>query len=179
MFLKVQHLIVIGPFPILTNFWNLPLCPLELMIFHQKSSPPLLSILPLFHLPSSYPQLLYKDSKTPAPLLSSMSFHTQESFTMDVVCGCLLYFATFKSCSFPLPLNHLNFCAIRLYNLLCAVCFSRVQLCNPIDHSLPGSPVHGISQARILQWVAISSSGDLPDQGLNADLLQGSRFFTD
>ena len=28
----------------------------------------------------------------------------------------------------------------------------------PMDHSLPGSSVHGISQARILEWVAISYS---------------------
>ena len=31
-------------------------------------------------------------------------------------------------------------------------------LCNPIDGSPPGSPVPGILQARILEWVAISSS---------------------
>ena len=31
-------------------------------------------------------------------------------------------------------------------------------LCNPMQCSLPGSSVHGISQARILEWVAISSS---------------------
>ena len=31
-------------------------------------------------------------------------------------------------------------------------------LCNPVDCSPPGSSVHGISQAKILQWVAISSS---------------------
>ena len=31
-------------------------------------------------------------------------------------------------------------------------------LCNPIDGLLPGSPVPGILQARILEWVAISSS---------------------
>ena len=36
--------------------------------------------------------------------------------------------------------------------------FSRVQLCNPKDHSLPGSSVHGISQARILEWFAMPSS---------------------
>ena len=29
-------------------------------------------------------------------------------------------------------------------------------LCNPMNYSLPGSPVHGILQARILEWVAIS-----------------------
>ena len=31
-------------------------------------------------------------------------------------------------------------------------------LCNPMDCSLPGSSVHGIFQARVLEWVAISFS---------------------
>ena len=31
-------------------------------------------------------------------------------------------------------------------------------LCDPIDESLPGSPVPGILQARTLEWVAISFS---------------------
>ena len=31
-------------------------------------------------------------------------------------------------------------------------------LCDPMDCGLPGSSVHGILQARILEWVAISSS---------------------
>ena len=31
-------------------------------------------------------------------------------------------------------------------------------LCDPIDYSLPGSSVHGIVQARVLEWVAISFS---------------------
>ena len=35
---------------------------------------------------------------------------------------------------------------------------SRVRLCDPMDCSLPGSSVHGILQARILEWVAISFS---------------------
>ena len=34
--------------------------------------------------------------------------------------------------------------------------FSRVQLCDPIDGSPPGSPVPGILLARTLEWVAIS-----------------------
>ena len=33
--------------------------------------------------------------------------------------------------------------------------------CNP-----PGSSVHGISQTRILEWVATPSPGDLPDPGI-------------
>ena len=31
-------------------------------------------------------------------------------------------------------------------------------LCDPIDGSPPGSPVHGILQARTLEWIAISFS---------------------
>ena len=39
-------------------------------------------------------------------------------------------------------------------------------LCNPVDCSPPGSSVHGILQARILEWVAISfSRGIFPTQG--------------
>ena len=35
---------------------------------------------------------------------------------------------------------------------------SRVRLCDPVDCSLLSSSVHGILQARILEWVAISFS---------------------
>ena len=43
--------------------------------------------------------------------------------------------------------------------LLLLSCFSHVPtLWNPIDGSPPGSPVPGILQARILEWVAISFS---------------------
>ena len=35
---------------------------------------------------------------------------------------------------------------------------SRPTLCEPMDCSLRGSSIHGISQARILEWVAISFS---------------------
>ena len=35
---------------------------------------------------------------------------------------------------------------------------SRVRLCNPVDCSLPGSSLHGILQARTLEWVATSFS---------------------
>ena len=39
-------------------------------------------------------------------------------------------------------------------------------LCNPMDCSLSVSSVHGILQARILEWVAISYPGDLPNPGI-------------
>ena len=43
------------------------------------------------------------------------------------------------------------------------VCLSQScpTLCDPKDCKLPGSSVHGILQARILEWVAISSSGEI------------------
>ena len=35
---------------------------------------------------------------------------------------------------------------------------THVRLCDPMDYSPPGSSVHGILQARILEWVAIPFS---------------------
>ena len=39
-------------------------------------------------------------------------------------------------------------------------------LCSPLDCSFPGSYVHAILQARILEWVAIPFSRDLPNPGI-------------
>ena len=51
-------------------------------------------------------------------------------------------------------------------NLEDSVLSHRAQLCpthcDPISRSPPGSSVHGISQARILEWVTFPPSGDLP-----------------
>ena len=48
-----------------------------------------------------------------------------------------------------------------------------------MDYSLPGSSVHGISQARILEWVAISFFRDLPDPGIEpASPALGGGLFT-
>ena len=48
------------------------------------------------------------------------------------------------------------------YNYFFIVCVkslqSRVSLCNPMDCSPPGLSVHGILQARILEWVAMPFS---------------------
>ena len=51
--------------------------------------------------------------------------------------------------------------------------------CDPVDCSLPGSSVHGISQARILEWVALSfsrGSSQLRDR-IHVSCITG-RFFT-
>ena len=37
---------------------------------------------------------------------------------------------------------------------------SCLTLCDPMDCSLPGSSIHGISQARVLEWVAIAFSSN-------------------
>ena len=50
--------------------------------------------------------------------------------------------------------------------------FSCVQFCDPMDCHPPGSSVHGILQARILEWVAISPfSGVFLTQESNLGLL--------
>ena len=50
-----------------------------------------------------------------------------------------------------------------------------------MDYSLPGSSDHGIFQARILEWVAICSSGDLPGPGTKpaSPALAGGYFSTE
>ena len=44
-------------------------------------------------------------------------------------------------------------------------------LCDPMDCRPPGFSVHGILQARVLEWEAISFSGDRPSEGSNPCLL--------
>ena len=56
-------------------------------------------------------------------------------------------------------------------------------LCDLMDYSPPGSSVHGILQARILEWVASPSPpGDLPNPGIEPTSLRSpalaGRFFT-
>ena len=44
-------------------------------------------------------------------------------------------------------------------------------LCNSVDCNPPGFSVHGILQARIPEWVAMASPGDLPNQGIEPESL--------
>ena len=63
--------------------------------------------------------------------------------------------------------------------LLLSHSLSHVRLCDPMDCSLPGSSVHGILQARILEWVAISFSrgSSQPRDQTRISCIAG-RFFT-
>ena len=78
-----------------------------------------------------------------------------------------------KSCLLLFLLSH---SLVLSYAQLC------LTLCDPLDCSTPGSSVHGIFQTRILEWVAISYSGNLSDPGIEpASLVSPTlavRFFT-
>ena len=70
------------------------------------------------------------------------------------------------SCLLPLIL-HRHCC-------WCLVAKSCPTLCDPTDCSPPGSSVHGISQARVLEWVPFPFAGDLLTRGIKP----ASGFFT-
>ena len=50
--------------------------------------------------------------------------------------------------------------------MLCLVAQLCLTLCDLMDCSPTGFSVHGIFQARTLEWVAMSSPGDLPNPGI-------------
>ena len=62
---------------------------------------------------------------------------------------------------------------------VCSVAESYLILCDPTECSPPGSSVHGISQVRIPEWVAISFSRG-PSQPRNRTQVScvAGRFFT-
>ena len=64
-----------------------------------------------------------------------------------------------------------------MYVLVAQLCLT---LCDPMDCSPPGSSVHGILQARILEWVAISFSrgSSQPRNQTQVSCIAG-KFFTD
>ena len=56
-----------------------------------------------------------------------------------------------------------------LYVLLLQLCLT---LCDPMDCSPSGASVHGILQARIVEWVVTPLPGDLPDPGMESTSLR-------
>ena len=63
--------------------------------------------------------------------------------------------------------------------MLCSVTQPSPTLCNPMDCSLPGSSVHGMLQARILEWVAmLSSRGSSQPRDWTQVSCTAGRFFT-
>ena len=68
------------------------------------------------------------------------------SFTFPSPHICLHY-----SCAWKYP-----FLLLVSRSCVCMCAQSCLTLCDPMDCSPPGCSVHGISQARILEWIAIS-----------------------
>ena len=64
----------------------------------------------------------------------------------------------------------------------CSVAQSCLTLCDTMNFSPPVSSVHGIFQARILEWIAISTPGVLPDPWIKPTFLWSpaltGRYFT-
>ena len=85
---------------------------------------------------------------------------------------CQLYLKIFKAVNFMLYACYVHAKSLQ----------SHLTLCNLTDCSLPGSSVHEIPQARILEWVAMPSSGDLLNPGIEPESLTSlalaSRFTT-
>ena len=79
--------------------------------------------------------------------------------------------------SWPLPIFLM--CKRKRCYCCCLVAKLCLTLCDSLDCSLPSSPVHAISQARILEWVATSFSGIIfPTQESNPCLLHCRWIFT-
>ena len=79
--------------------------------------------------------------------------------------------------------KHSHFLLSRISHVLMAWWFSRKvgsDSCDPMDCSPPGSSVHGVFQARILEWLAISFSrrSSQPRNRTWVSRIAG-RFFTD
>ena len=77
---------------------------------------------------------------------------------------CLTRFSLITALlTYTTQFTHLKYC------LVAKLCLT---LCEPVNYSLPGSSVHGISQARTLEWVAISfPRGSSPPRDTNLSLL--------
>ena len=77
------------------------------------------------------------------------------------------------------PWSPTGCCLVLLPHMCVLLVQSSLTLCNPMDCSPWGSSVHGISQARILEWVAIfySRGSSKPRDWTQVSLIAG-RFFT-
>ena len=106
---------------------------------------------------------------------------------------CLSPFPSYRSfqllcleiCSLPLLLSLSSPSrTLIMWTLVCSmlswreVAQSFPTLCDPVDCSPPGSSVHGILQARILEWVAISFSrgSSQPKDRTQVSCIAGRRF---
>ena len=123
---------------------------------------------------TNHRQTLPASQASPGPiLLLLMSHFCQCSIVSRAL--CVLSHSCMHVCAFSRFSRVLLFATLRtvaLHSPLSKGFFRKAQLCptlcDTLGYSLPGSSIHGILQARILAWVAISSfRGIFPTQGPN------------
>ena len=89
------------------------------------------------------------------------SANTILHYYITYICIECIYTYTVYVCIYIVYFHIFAICSICIY--CCLVAKSCLTLCDPMDCSLPGSSVHGIFQARILEWEVIPfSRGALP-----------------
>ena len=104
-------------------------------------------------------------------LLDSVVYHQKMEFGWDWL-GSLSALKSQSHQSIQLALPQIKSTEV----LVTQFCLT---LCDPMDCSLPGSSVHRILQAKILEWVVFPSPGHLPNPGIEPGLsCIASRFFT-
>ena len=87
------------------------------------------------------------------------------SYSLAGCCVSFLPFNFFIKCSTHIKVVSVRFLFFLVVFQLCwgmcmhvMSCLSCQTLCDPMDSSPPGSSVHRILQARVLEWVAINSA---------------------
>ena len=97
-----------------------------------------------------------------AKSLSVLFIFSESAFSFIDLCYCFLHVYFIYFCSdlydfFP-STNFRDFFILLFLVALGVKVQSCLIPCDPLDCSLPGSSIHGIFQARVLEWVAISFS---------------------
>ena len=122
------------------------------------------------HLPASFPVFspLRGESCHFLPYHSFACLHSftkyvsicKQHFVQIYVYFMYIYYIylSLMACRGPRSRMPMAFCNNMNKKVKVLVAQTCLTLFYPLDHSLPGSSVHGILQARILEWVAISFS---------------------
>ena len=110
-------------------------------------------------------------AKLTSAFLSSVFFFTNffQYGWFTVLCQFLLYHKVNELCKHMQPLSF-RFCSH--VGCVCVgshVGQSRTTLGDPVESGPPGPSVHGIFQAKILEWLVIYYSGDLPNLGIKPE----------
>ena len=139
----------------ITGSYDIYLIFLETAILFPKMAPP-------FYIPTSSTQLflfLHILANTcSSPSFLKITILMDVKWYSTVVLLCFHFFNDSDVKHFFMCLLAICISSEKVKESESEVAHSCLTLCNPVDCSLPGSSVHGIPQARMLEWAAISSS---------------------